>query len=88
LEHVIPQFTEDTACIVGQIVSKNHNFLTFYRKIEYFIGQEIYKKSQSSLGIITVAPGCSSIFSSRCLKQMDFTNPTLAEDLDMTIQIY
>lgn len=88
LEQVTPLLTDDTACIVGQIISRSHNFLTFYRKIEYFIGQEIYKKSQSSLGIITVAPGCSSIFNTRCLKEIDFSNPTLAEDLDMTIQIY
>lgn len=76
------------ACVVGQVVSRDHNMLTFYRKIEYYIAHEVYKKSQSFLGAITVAPGCCSIFSTHSLKQMDYENPTLAEDLNLTIQIY
>jgi cellulose synthase/poly-beta-1,6-N-acetylglucosamine synthase-like glycosyltransferase len=49
---------------------------------------DIYKSVQSKYSMITVGPGCASIYRACALKKIELSNDTLAEDMDWTIQIH
>jgi len=40
------------------------------------------------MGVITVAPGCSTTFKTKVLPELNWNNGTLVEDMDVTMQIY
>ena len=76
------------ACIVGTVTSQRKKLVSAYRVYEYGFYQRFYKTAQSCMGAITVAPGCISFYRADVMKQLDFSNKTLTEDYDLTIQIH
>jgi cellulose synthase/poly-beta-1,6-N-acetylglucosamine synthase-like glycosyltransferase len=74
---------------VGRVVSiKNNSVFSTYRAYEYTYGHEIVKKGQNNFGTIFVSPGCCSVYRADVLAQMDVSEDTLAEDMDLTIQTH
>lgn len=78
----------EVVLFVGQVQSQKHNWITGSRAMDYTYMHDIYKSAQSKFSMITVGPGCASIYRTAALRQIDITNDTLAEDMDWTIQIY
>jgi poly-beta-1,6-N-acetyl-D-glucosamine synthase len=77
----------DVALYVGQVVSAKGGFISAGRAVEYAIGQDLFKSGMSEHGLIFVAPGCASMYRSAILKQLKFEGDTLAEDMDLTMQV-
>jgi len=75
------------ALYVGQIRAKQGGYLTALRAVEYAISQDLFKSGMSRQGVIFVAPGCTSIYKSSMMRQLRFEGDTLAEDMDLTIQV-
>lgn len=65
-----------------------HNWLTAYRAVEYAISLGVYREAQDWLQVITVAPGCASMYRATTLESLDFAGETLVEDMDLTIQLH
>ena len=82
-------FADQTvAAVCGRAKSTPHNWLTAYRCLAYWMSDAIYKGGQSSMGVITVTPGCASSFRSDVFSQLDWNSDTIVEDMDCTIQIH
>jgi poly-beta-1,6-N-acetyl-D-glucosamine synthase len=78
----------DVAVVCGRAKSTPHNWLTAYRCLAYWISHAIYKDGQSNMGVITVTPGCAAAFRSGAFAQLDWSNDTIVEDMDCTIQVH
>jgi cellulose synthase/poly-beta-1,6-N-acetylglucosamine synthase-like glycosyltransferase len=79
----------DVDLFVGQVTSaKADNIYSAYRAIEYTFSHEVIKKGQDKFGVIYVAPGCVSIYSTDILRHLVFDSSVLAEDMDLTIQVH
>lgn len=78
-----------TDLFVGQVKnSKSGNLISALRAIEYTFSHNIVKKGQHNFGVIYVAPGCASVYSTRILKKLVFDPNILAEDMDLTLQVH
>jgi biofilm PGA synthesis N-glycosyltransferase PgaC len=82
------QSRPDVALFVGQVKSQRHNWLTSSRALDYTYMHDIFKSAQSKYSMITVGPGCVSVYRTSALSKVYISNDTLAEDMDWTIQIY
>jgi len=88
-EACIAEFADPkVATVCGRALSVPHNWLTAYRSLAYWISHAIYKDGQSSMGVITVAPGCAASFRADVFEQLEWNNDTIVEDMDCTIQIH
>jgi len=76
------------AVVCGLAKSNPHNWLTAYRCLAYWISHAIYKDGQSNMGVITVTPGCAAAFRSDAFARLDWSNDTIVEDMDCTIQVH
>src|SRR6266498_1563115 len=76
------------ACIVGTVKSDKYGLISAYRTYEYSLTHQIFKRAQDILNVITVAPGCASLYRSDIIDQLEFSHRTLTEDFDLTIQIH
>jgi poly-beta-1,6-N-acetyl-D-glucosamine synthase len=87
---VAARFTgdENVVLVCGAPESERCNWLTAYRALEYAVTLRAFRAGQDALGVITVAPGCASTYSTRILGHLDFDGDTLVEDMDLTIQIH
>jgi cellulose synthase/poly-beta-1,6-N-acetylglucosamine synthase-like glycosyltransferase len=81
-------FAPDVAAVCGQVKSLENNWITSYRAYEYTVFQDFYKTLQAKVNLIGVMPGPATCFNTRILKNIDFSNDTLTEDFDMTIQVH
>jgi cellulose synthase/poly-beta-1,6-N-acetylglucosamine synthase-like glycosyltransferase len=79
---------EHTVLACGAPHSERYNWLTAYRAYEYAVTLRLYREGQHALGVITVAPGCASVYRTRILDQLDWDACTLVEDMDLTVQIH
>ncbi|MEO5740519.1 MAG: glycosyltransferase family 2 protein [Vicinamibacterales bacterium] len=96
--HVAPQyFTEvlvrflqdaETVLVCGAPHSESYNWLTAYRAYEYAVTLRLYRQGQHAMGVITVAPGCASVYRTRILPHLDWDSETLVEDMDLTVQVH
>lgn len=96
--HVAPDyFTEilvrfmehpNAVLVCGTPQSERHNWLTAYRAYEYAVTLRLYRRGQHAMGVITVAPGCASVYRTRVLHQLQWDSQTLVEDMDLTVQIH
>jgi len=75
------------ALYIGQIRAKVGGYLSSLRVVEYAISQDLFKSGMSRQGVLFVAPGCSSIYNTGILRHLRFEGDTLAEDMDLTIQV-
>jgi cellulose synthase/poly-beta-1,6-N-acetylglucosamine synthase-like glycosyltransferase len=88
-EGLVPFLTNpDVVLVCGAPHSERHNWLTAYRAVEYALTQCAFRAGQSALNVITVAPGCASIYATRILPELEWDSQTLVEDMDLTIQIH
>jgi poly-beta-1,6-N-acetyl-D-glucosamine synthase len=87
---VLKAFTDDPQAVLvcGSPRGQAHNYLTAFRTLEYALSLSLYRKGQDRLGVITVAPGCASVYRSSILALLDWDGGTLVEDMDLTIQIH
>jgi biofilm PGA synthesis N-glycosyltransferase PgaC len=76
------------AVVCGRVKSTPHNWLTAYRCLAYWISHAVYKHGQSNMGVITVTPGCAAAFRSDAFAQLDWSNDTIVEDMDCTVQVH
>jgi poly-beta-1,6-N-acetyl-D-glucosamine synthase len=81
-------FQPGVAAVCGQVKSLQHNWITSYRALEYTIFQDFYKTLQNRFNMVGVMPGPATCFRSSTLASLDFSNDTLTEDFDMTVQVH
>lgn len=79
---------EETVLVCGAPHSERHNWLTAYRAYEYAVTLRLYRQGQHAMGVITVAPGCASVYRTRVLPHLEWDGGTLVEDMDLTVQVY
>ena len=74
---------------IGQVKNaKSGNIISALRTVEYTFSHDVIKKGQHNFGVIYVAPGCASVYSTRILKKLVFDTEILAEDMDLTLQVH
>ena len=87
---VLVRFLQDTETVLvcGAPQSERYNWLTAYRAYEYAVTLRLYRQGQDAMGVITVAPGCASVYRTRILPLLDWDSQTLVEDMDLTVQVH
>ncbi len=88
VKQIIPFTQSKPACIVGTVTSDRHGLISAFRTYEYGLTHFIFKNAQNAMKTITVAPGCAALYRSEILKKLNFSNKTLTEDFDLTLQIH
>ncbi len=78
----------EVALFVGQVKSLRHNWVTSSRALDYTYMHDVYKEAQSMLSVVTVGPGCASVYRAGALRRIRIEGGTLAEDMDWTFQVY
>lgn len=79
----------EVALFLGQVKSvKNSHIFSASRAFDYTYCQEVAKTGQHNFSVVFVAPGCSSLYRSDVLKTLKINHMTLAEDMDLTIQVH
>jgi biofilm PGA synthesis N-glycosyltransferase PgaC len=78
----------DVVAVCGRPQSLPHNWLTAYRCYSYYMTHSVYRSGQTAMGVITVAPGCSTSFRTETFKRLDWCKDTIVEDMDCTIQVH
>jgi cellulose synthase/poly-beta-1,6-N-acetylglucosamine synthase-like glycosyltransferase len=74
---------------VGQVKSvKNNHIYSASRAFEYTYGQDVAKQGQSNFNVIYVSPGCASMYRTDVLSMLTIDHMTLAEDMDLTMQVH
>lgn len=77
------------ALYVGQVKSvENDHIFSALRAFDYTYGQDVAKHGQSNFNVIFVSPGCSSMYKTEVLKDLEIDHMTLAEDMDLTMQVH
>lgn len=76
------------ACIVGTVTSQRRGFISAFRVYEYGLSHRIFKSAQSAVGTIAIAPGCTAVYRSDVLDELNFQGPTITEDFDLTLQVH
>jgi len=84
------RFLQDTETVLvcGAPQSERYNWLTAYRAYEYAVTLRLYRQGQHAMGVITVAPGCASVYRTRILPLLEWDSHTLVEDMDLTVQVH
>lgn len=72
----------------GHVQSLQGGWISKYRTYEYTVGLEIMRRVQHFLGVIPVIPGATCVFRTDIIDQLDFSRPSLTEDMDLTLQIH
>ncbi len=79
----------DVDLFIGQVTSSKANHIySAYRTVEYTFSHEVVKKGQAAFGVVYVAPGCVSIYSTDILRHLEFDSSVLTEDMDLTLQVH
>jgi len=78
----------DIVAVCGRPQSTPYNWLTAYRCYSYFMTHSVYRSGQTAMGVITVAPGCSTSFRASAFRQLEWCTDTIVEDMDCTIQLH
>ncbi len=73
--------------LCGRAKSIPHNWLTAFRAFELWRTNGLHKPAQAKFKTITVAPGCASTYSVEALKDVEWTDETVTEDMDATVQV-
>lgn len=77
------------ALYLGRVESAHNNHaFSAMRAVEYTYGQDIAKRGQNNFGCVFVAPGCASMYRTDVLAKLNIDSTTLAEDMDLTIQVH
>lgn len=81
---------QDSEVVVacGRPKSRPCNWITAYRAYGYAFTHFVYRKAQSKMRVINVAPGCATVYRASIWRKLSWSKDTLAEDMDVTIQVY
>jgi cellulose synthase/poly-beta-1,6-N-acetylglucosamine synthase-like glycosyltransferase len=74
--------------IFGQVKNRAHGWIAARRCSDYWIGQKIWKEAQSKYGVVTVCPGCASVYLTLVFAMLDWQAgaDTHVEDCYVTIE--
>ncbi|MDB5165062.1 MAG: hypothetical protein JWL89_688 [Candidatus Saccharibacteria bacterium] len=73
---------------VGFVQSLRGNWISKYRVFSYTYGQQILRRMQSKVGMISVFPGPVTSFRTDIIEKLDFSAESLTEDFDITLQFH
>lgn len=73
---------------VGFIQSLRGNWIANYRSLSYTYSQHVMRRFQSWFNMISVLPGPITSFRTDIIQYLDFRTGVIAEDFDVTLQIY
>lgn len=75
--------------VAGQVkVGNSRPLLARFQLLEYAHGQQLDKRAQDALGCITVVPGAAGAYRRSVLLEVGgFSADTLAEDMDLTVEV-
>lgn len=76
------------AVAIGFVQSLRGNWISTYRTFSYTYGQHVYRRIQAFLGMISVFPGPVTAFRTDILNNLEIDGDNIAEDFDMTLQVY
>lgn len=76
------------AVAVGFVQSLRGNWISTYRALTYTYSQQVARRVQSYLGMISVLPGPVTCFRTDIISKLDFGAESLTEDFDITLQIH
>ena len=72
----------------GRPKSRPCNWLTAYRANGYWSTHAVFRKAQDKMRVISVAPGCATVYRASIWPELEWSKDTLVEDVDVTLQIY
>ncbi len=79
----------DVGLFLGQVKSvKNDHLYSASRAFDYTYGQDVAKQGQSNFNVVFVGPGCASMYNCKVLAKLEIDHMTLAEDMDLTMQVH
>jgi cellulose synthase/poly-beta-1,6-N-acetylglucosamine synthase-like glycosyltransferase/peptidoglycan/xylan/chitin deacetylase (PgdA/CDA1 family) len=80
---------KDIAAVAGNVkVGNRHNMLTKWQALEYISSQNLDRRAYNAWNAIIVVPGAVGAYRRTVLDEIGgFSNQTLAEDTDLTMQI-
>jgi len=87
-QEIRDRLDESYVAATGHIQSLKGGWISKYRTYEYTYGLEIMRRIQSFFGVIPVIPGATCIFRTDIIERLDFTQSSLTEDMDLTLQIH
>lgn len=77
------------ALFLGQVKSvQNSHLYSASRAFDYTYGQDVAKVGQDNFNVVFVAPGCASLYRTDVLRTLKINHMTLAEDMDLTMQVH
>lgn len=76
------------AVAVGFVQSMRGNWISTYRSLTYTYSQQINRRVQSHLGMISVFPGPITCFNTNIIREIEFDTNSLTEDFDITLQVH
>jgi len=79
---------EKYAVAVGFVQSLRGNWISTYRALTYTYSQQVTRRVQSRLGMISVFPGPITCFRTDIISKLEFGGTSLTEDFDITLQVH
>jgi cellulose synthase/poly-beta-1,6-N-acetylglucosamine synthase-like glycosyltransferase len=79
---------EKYAVAVGFVQSLRGNWISTYRALTYTYSQQVTRRIQARLGMISVFPGPITCFRTDIISQLEFGGASLTEDFDITLQVH
>lgn len=76
------------AVAVGFVQSLRGNWISIYRALTYTYSQQVTRRLQSYLGMISVFPGPITCFRTDIISHLEFGGASLTEDFDITLQVH
>ncbi len=76
------------AVAVGFVQSLRGNWISTYRALTYTYSQQVTRRVQARLGMISVFPGPITCFRTDIISQLEFGGASLTEDFDITLQVH
>jgi cellulose synthase/poly-beta-1,6-N-acetylglucosamine synthase-like glycosyltransferase len=82
------KLSRDYVVAIGFVQSLRGNWISTYRAFSYTYGQQVYRRIQSFLGMVSVFPGPVTSFRTDILAQLKIDNDNVTEDFDITLQVH
>lgn len=82
------KLSKDYVVAIGFVQSLRGNWISTYRAFSYTYGQQVYRRLQSILGMVSVFPGPVTSFRTDIISKIKFDNTNLTEDFDITLQVH
>jgi cellulose synthase/poly-beta-1,6-N-acetylglucosamine synthase-like glycosyltransferase len=82
------RLSNEYVAATGHVQSLKGGWISKYRTFEYTLGLEVMRRIQAFLGTIPVIPGATCVLRTDIIESLDFTQHSLTEDMDITLQIH